>query len=165
MILEMFSLSDRVAIVTAAGRGIGAAVAKAFAEAGADVVIGARTESQLEEVAADLNEAAYRAGKAETERLRCLIARLFSNRIGEAFAGNVVSVKPFGLVVQLAGLGVTGTVMGDSLPDGPYHVDAATQSLVGKKRRYVIGEPIEVQISATDERLGRLELEPTRPRE
>ena len=51
MILDLFQLTDRVAIVTAAGRGIGAAIAKAFAEVGADVVIGARTESQLGEVA------------------------------------------------------------------------------------------------------------------
>jgi len=52
MILDRFQLTGRVAIVTAAGRGIGAAIAKAFAEVGADVVIGARTESQLSEVAA-----------------------------------------------------------------------------------------------------------------
>ena len=117
----------------------------------------------LEEVASDLNEAAYRAGKAETERLRCLVARLFSTRIGESFSGNVVSVKPFGLVVQLAGLGVTGTVSIDALPDGPYHLDAATHSLVGKQRRYVVGEPLEVQVSATDERQGRLELVARQP--
>ena len=41
----------QVAIVTGAGRGLGAATALAFAEAGADVVIAARTKSQLDEVA------------------------------------------------------------------------------------------------------------------
>jgi len=51
MIFDRFKLTDRVAIVTAAGRGIGAGIAHAFAEAGADVVIGSRTESQLREVA------------------------------------------------------------------------------------------------------------------
>jgi 7-alpha-hydroxysteroid dehydrogenase len=51
MILDLFKLTGKAAIVTAAGRGIGAAIAEAFAEAGADVVIGARTESQLQEVA------------------------------------------------------------------------------------------------------------------
>jgi len=61
MILDRFQLTDRVAIVTAAGRGIGAAIAKAFAEVGADVVIGARTESQLAEVAADVRALGRRA--------------------------------------------------------------------------------------------------------
>jgi 7-alpha-hydroxysteroid dehydrogenase len=51
MLLDRFSLTDKVAIVTGAGRGIGAACALAFAEAGADVVIAARTKEQLEEVA------------------------------------------------------------------------------------------------------------------
>ena len=56
MILDQFLLTDRVAIVTAAGRGIGAGIARAFAEAGADLVIGARTEEQLAEVAADVEK-------------------------------------------------------------------------------------------------------------
>ncbi|MGV8016539.1 SDR family NAD(P)-dependent oxidoreductase, partial [Mycobacterium kansasii] len=51
MILDRFRLDDKVAIVTGAGRGLGAATALAFAEAGADVVIAARTEAQLDAVA------------------------------------------------------------------------------------------------------------------
>ncbi|MEC3955532.1 SDR family oxidoreductase [Nocardia sp. CDC153] len=51
MILDTFRLDGRVAVVTGAGRGIGAATALALAEAGADVVISARTAAQLDEVA------------------------------------------------------------------------------------------------------------------
>ena len=51
MILDRFRLTDKVAIVTGAGRGIGAGCALAFAEMGADVVLGARTPEQLDEVA------------------------------------------------------------------------------------------------------------------
>ncbi len=61
MILDRFRLTDRVGIVTGAGRGIGAASAVALAEAGADVVIAARSEDQLAEVAARVEGAGRRA--------------------------------------------------------------------------------------------------------
>ena len=61
MALEAFHLPDRVAIVTGAGRGIGASIARVFAEAGADLVLAARTKEQLEAVAADVRAAGRRA--------------------------------------------------------------------------------------------------------
>ncbi|OBA99662.1 short-chain dehydrogenase [Mycolicibacterium fortuitum] len=61
MILDRFRLDDKVAIVTGAGRGLGAATALAFAEAGADVVIAARTKSQLDEVAEQIAATGRRA--------------------------------------------------------------------------------------------------------
>jgi 7-alpha-hydroxysteroid dehydrogenase len=61
MVLERFSLTDKAAIVTGSGRGIGAAIALAFAEAGADVVLTARTKEQLDEVAARVGELGRRA--------------------------------------------------------------------------------------------------------
>jgi len=61
MILDRFRLDGRVAIVSAAGRGIGAAIARAFAEVGADVVIGARTRDQLDEVAEAVSGCGRRA--------------------------------------------------------------------------------------------------------
>lgn len=61
MILDRFRMDDQVAVVTGAGRGIGAASALALAEAGADVVVAARTEGQLHEVAAKVAAAGRRA--------------------------------------------------------------------------------------------------------
>jgi 7-alpha-hydroxysteroid dehydrogenase len=60
-ILDRFTLTDHVAVVTGAGRGIGAATAIALAEAGADVLISSRTESQLQEVAARIEQTGRRA--------------------------------------------------------------------------------------------------------
>jgi 7-alpha-hydroxysteroid dehydrogenase len=61
VILDRFRLDDQVAVVTGAGRGLGAAMALAFAEAGADVLIAARTQSQLDEVAEQIRGTGRRA--------------------------------------------------------------------------------------------------------
>ncbi|MDX6284619.1 MAG: 7-alpha-hydroxysteroid dehydrogenase [Frankiales bacterium] len=61
VITDRFRVDDKVAIVTGAGRGIGAAAAKALAEAGADVVISSRTEEQLREVAEHIEKVGRRA--------------------------------------------------------------------------------------------------------
>jgi 7-alpha-hydroxysteroid dehydrogenase len=51
VILDRFELAGRVAIVTGAGQGIGRGIAIGLAEAGSDVVVAARTEADLEDVA------------------------------------------------------------------------------------------------------------------
>ncbi len=61
MILDRFRVPDQVAVVTGAGRGIGAATAVALAEAGADVVIAARTRADLDGVAEQVEAAGRRA--------------------------------------------------------------------------------------------------------
>jgi 7-alpha-hydroxysteroid dehydrogenase len=61
MILDRFQLNGKVAIVTGAGRGIGAATAVGLAEAGADVLISARTETQLAQVVEAVEGAGRRA--------------------------------------------------------------------------------------------------------
>ena len=61
MILDRFKVTDQVAIVTGSGRGIGAASAVALAEAGADIVLAARTEEQLREVARRVEATGRRA--------------------------------------------------------------------------------------------------------
>jgi 7-alpha-hydroxysteroid dehydrogenase len=60
-LLDNFRVTGRVAVVTGAGRGIGAAVARALAGAGADVGLTARTAEQLEQVAADIRDMGRRA--------------------------------------------------------------------------------------------------------
>ncbi len=55
-VLPSFRLDDKLAVVTGAGRGIGKAIAIGYAEAGADVVLLSRTESDLENTAEEIRQ-------------------------------------------------------------------------------------------------------------
>lgn len=60
-ILEQFALTDGVAVVTGAGRGIGEGIAIGLAEAGSDVVLTARRENEIEAVAEKVRALGRRA--------------------------------------------------------------------------------------------------------
>jgi NAD(P)-dependent dehydrogenase (short-subunit alcohol dehydrogenase family) len=66
-VLDSFRLDDKVAIVTGASSGLGVAFAKALAEAGADVVLGARREDRLQDTKALVEAAGGRALTVRTD--------------------------------------------------------------------------------------------------
>ena len=117
-------------------------------------------DPEVETLALRLNHLGYVASKAEAERHRMLVARLLSGRIGEEVRGNIIAVKPFGLVVQMTGTGATGTIATDVLPGGPHRVDLMQQCVVGEERTYSVGDPVRCVIAATNEELGRIDLAP-----
>lgn len=66
-VLDMFRLDNKVVIVTGASSGLGVAFAQGFAEAGADVVLGARRLEKMADTAALVEAAGRRAYSRKTD--------------------------------------------------------------------------------------------------
>lgn len=99
-------LDDKVAFVSGAGRGIGAAAARLFAREGARVVLAARTEDQLKAVTAAIRDAGGTADYvvcdlADPESVRAAVDHAVSSygRLDVAF-NNGATITPPGPVDQ-----------------------------------------------------------------
>jgi len=82
--MELFQLKDHVAIVTGASRGIGKAIAVGYAQAGADVVIGARNKEDLKAVSTEIESCGRKAiavsgSLAKREGLEALVDAAIKN--------------------------------------------------------------------------------------
>ena len=76
MALEQFRLDGQVAIVTGAGRGVGAGIARVLAEAGATVVGTARTESEIVRSIQDIEQVVVGTNQRGTPILVKDVARV-----------------------------------------------------------------------------------------
>ena len=70
MLTEKYRVDGKVAIVTGAGRGMGKAIALILAEAGADVVVVARTKVQIEQTAKEIRDLGRKALAIPTDITR-----------------------------------------------------------------------------------------------
>lgn len=70
LVLPLFSLKSRTAIISGSGSGIGLAVAQCFAEAGANVVIWYNSNKEAVDRAADI---------AKKYGVKCVSARIVDN--------------------------------------------------------------------------------------
>ncbi|MBL7210001.1 MAG: glucose 1-dehydrogenase [Dehalococcoidia bacterium] len=81
---NQFALVDRVAIVTGAGRGIGKAIALGLADFGANVVVAARTTSDIESTASEIEKKGKKALAISTDvRLSDQVSSLVDKTVKE----------------------------------------------------------------------------------
>ncbi|MCA1831410.1 MAG: glucose 1-dehydrogenase [Actinomycetota bacterium] len=94
--LDRFRLDGRVALVTGAGKGIGAEIATVFAEAGADVAIVARTVSDLDEVAATIEKQGRRALVVPADVMDAAALPVIASRTAQKLGGIDILVNNAG---------------------------------------------------------------------
>ena len=98
-----------VAVVTGAGRGIGAATARALADAGLSVVLAARTREQVERQTAELAAAGRRA--------QAVVCDVTSESSVQALAGAAAELGPVTVLVNNAGAAASMPLARTSLED------------------------------------------------
>lgn len=99
-----------------------------------------RDDPELEVVCQHINDTTRRAARAEAERERILVARLFESRLGHRVDAVVVGHKPQGALVQ---------------------VDGALALLAGEPP--ALGTAVTVEITAVDTELGRIDVRRVSP--
>ncbi|MFP6678270.1 MAG: SDR family oxidoreductase [Pirellulaceae bacterium] len=106
----MKNLTDRAAVITGGGRGIGRSIAMEFARAGADVCVLGRTRSEIDEVAANIRELgghgiAYICDVTDRQAVEEVISQAAE------------SLGRIDILVNNAGGGIERTLVGEDDPD------------------------------------------------
>ncbi len=131
-----FTLEGKVALITGGGRGIGATIARVFAEAGATLALTARTPEQIEQVAGDIHAAGGRA--------IAIAADLYDPRtLPEMVARTVEELGGIDVVVNNAGAG-----------GSPPFVDTRVDDLL-KSFTLMVASPFEITRLALPSMLER----------
>jgi 7-alpha-hydroxysteroid dehydrogenase len=130
------SLEGKVALVTGSGRGIGAGIARTFAEAGAAVAVTGRTSAEIDAVAAQIRKGgaravAIRCDLADPEQLPSLVDRT---------------------VAELGGLDIIVNNAGGAM--SPAFVDT-TYQLLEEHFRLIVSMPFELARLALPQLLER----------
>ncbi|AWB35203.1 SDR family NAD(P)-dependent oxidoreductase [Orrella marina] len=106
MSMDLFSLKGKRALVTGAGRGIGLAISKGFAQAGAEVTLCARSQAEI--------DAAVRDIQAQGGQAQALVADVTDIA---AFQTLVAELPAFDILVNNAGTNRPGPLMEATLQD------------------------------------------------
>ncbi|MFC1938581.1 SDR family NAD(P)-dependent oxidoreductase [Chloroflexota bacterium] len=103
--MKEYRVDGKVAIVTGSGRGIGKAIALALAEAGADIVLAARTKKQIEQTAEELRKMGSKAIAISTDvskedQIRTVVEQTISEFGIIDILVNNAGISPFKPVVS-----------------------------------------------------------------
>jgi ribonuclease R len=109
-------------------------------------------EDTLHEIAEESSQSERRADDAERELMEWKKVKFMADRVGEEFAGLIVSVTKFGLFVELIDMFIEGLVPLTSLIDDRYQYHENTRQIIGQRSRktYSMGDPVRVLVDRID---------------
>jgi NAD(P)-dependent dehydrogenase (short-subunit alcohol dehydrogenase family) len=135
-------LAGKVAFVTGSGRGIGRAIAIAFAGEGADLTLAARTASELEEVAVICRSTGVRALIAELDVRDAEMCRHAVSRCELELGGVDILVNNAGISTAQKFTSVDDAIWQETLAvnvSGPFYITkAALPGMLARKQGTVI---------------------------
>jgi ribonuclease R len=115
------------------------------------VVAGLSLET-LHDIAESSSQTERAADEAERELMEWKKLKFMQDRLGEEFAGLIVSVTKFGFFVELVDLFIEGLVPIDSLEDDQYTFRENTRQIIGthSRKTFSIGDKVRVLADRID---------------
>lgn len=107
---------------------------------------------KLEEMALRCSELEQRAAQAERDMKDLKKARFMASYVGENFDAYIISIKDFGIFVEIAPFGVEGLIPLRSLPFDRWQLDENEFELYGHKtkKRFRLGDRLKVRLTEVD---------------
>jgi ribonuclease R len=108
--------------------------------------------AELRDIAQQCSHNERRAAEAERELVEWKKVKFMLNRVGDEFAGLIISVTKYGLFVELTDLFIEGLVPIDALPGDHYMFQENARAIVGQKtrREFHIGDAARVVLDRVD---------------
>jgi ribonuclease R len=107
---------------------------------------------ELHDIAEESSQSERRADEAERELMEWKKVKFMQERIGEVFAGLIISVTKFGLFVELTDLFVEGLIPLHTLTDDRYTYHENTREIIGQRSRraFRLGQLLQVLVDRID---------------
>jgi ribonuclease R len=116
-------------------------------------------EDMLRDIAQESSQSERRADEAERELMEWKKIKFMEDRVGEDFAGLIVSVTKFGMFVELNDLFIEGLVPLATMSDDRYMYHENTRQIIGQRTRktYSMGDPVHVFVDRIDQMQKRIQ--------
>jgi ribonuclease R len=112
----------------------------------------------LHEIAEESSQSERRADDAERELMEWKKVKFMADRIGDEFAGLIISVTKFGFFVELEDLFIEGLVPLDTLTDDRYTFRENTRQIIGLRggKQYSLGNKVRVIVDRIEPVLHKI---------